>query len=102
MAKSKDKPEAAPSRPSETWEEYVLKKCAMAMGNWLQQNGTNFTKPINKISLPEMMGMAWACCAEYTDLREIERKKMRISVFDDEAIDDLGAVIRRASKPAIE
>lgn len=95
MAKTKAEAVIPPPR---NWEEYALRECAAAMGKWLQENGTKWDTPINKLTPREVWGMAWSCCAKYSDLREVERKKMRLSVFDDEALDDLGFVLRRGDR----
>lgn len=95
--KSKEEREAAPLRLPDTWEANALKEIAIAMLEWLDQDKVTWTKPLNKISLRETMGMAWAGMAKYTELRDEKRKAMRLSVFDDEAIDDLGYVIRRGN-----
>lgn len=76
-----------------TWETHCLREMALAMGGWLQAND-DMNKPVHRLSLRELQGMAWAAAAKYTELREIERCRAGISLLDEKALDDMGFVIR--------
>lgn len=77
----------------ENWQAQCLREMALAMGEWLQANN-DLNKPVHRLSLRELQGMAWAAAAKYSELREIERKRYDISLFDEQALDDMGFVIR--------
>jgi hypothetical protein len=72
---------------------------ALAMGKWLTDDGSDLTKPIHQLGLPKLEGMAWAAISVYSELREIERQRNNIPLFDDG--EDLGsmAVVVELSNP---
>ena len=77
----------------ESWEAHCLREMALAMGGWLQTNN-DLNKPVHRLSLRELQGMAWAAAAKYTELREIERLRHDVSLLDEKSLDDMGFVIR--------
>lgn len=95
---------AGKNRPEQSvidaWVANCLRETALAMGGWLQAND-DMNKPVHKLSLRELQGMAWAVLAKYNDLREIERKRFEISLLDDQSLDDLGFTVRDDKPGAI-
>jgi hypothetical protein len=82
-----------PGNAAAVWQAKCLHDMAMSMGGWLQSND-DMNKPVHRLSLRELEGMAWAAMATYAKLREIERKRHDVSLLDESALDDLEFVIR--------
>lgn len=77
----------------DAWVSLALREMAIAMGNWIIESEIDQTKPIRLLSLPDLQGLAWVAQAKYSDLREVERKRFDISLFDEKTLDDMGFVI---------
>lgn len=62
----KQKPETRPRppNPDDQWVDMLRESCARAMATWLK-NSVNTLRPINTLTLPEMMGLAEACTSHW-------------------------------------
>lgn len=77
----------AKSRPAD-WFAKSLNDIALYMGRRL--NDIDQSKPIGKLSLHELQGMAFDAITEYENLREVERKRLGISCFDEYSLNWMG------------
>jgi hypothetical protein len=67
------------------WQKELWDACGAAIGRWLEERG-NLHQPIASLCSDELVGIAWAVVAEYTDRREAKRKELgaQLDVFPGE------------------
>lgn len=75
------------NRPAD-WFAKSLNEIALYMGKRL--NDIDQSKPIGKLSLHELQGMAYDAICQYENLREIERNRLGISLFDEYSLNWMG------------
>jgi hypothetical protein len=82
-----DQSPAGKSRPAD-WFAKSLNIIALFMGKRL--NEIDQGKPIGKLSLHELEGMAYDVICQYENLREVERQRLGISLFDEYSLNLMG------------
>ena len=66
----------------DAWQRQLWRECGLAIGRWLEQRG-RLDQPIAALQLRELEGMAWACIARYTDLREARHIELSLAPHGD-------------------
>lgn len=64
------------------WQRALWRDCGLAIGRWLEQRG-HLDQPISAFRLHELEGMAWACVARYSDIREARRVELNLPPHSD-------------------